>query len=83
VGKKVLAPTGRREAMGVIRRAYGLSARQACRLVGMARTSCGYEQQRKRKRIGAVERQALAIPTRQNERWSMDGFYFRCSECGT
>lgn len=27
---------------------------------------------RKRKRIGAVERQALAIPTRQNERWSMD-----------
>ena len=28
--------------------------------------------QRKRKRIGAVARQALAIPTRQNERWSMD-----------
>jgi len=27
---------------------------------------------RKRKRIGAVERQALAIPVRQNERWSMD-----------
>jgi putative transposase len=27
---------------------------------------------RKRKRIGAVERQVLAIPTRQNERWSMD-----------
>ena len=27
---------------------------------------------RKRKRIGAVERQALAIPTRPNERWSMD-----------
>jgi putative transposase len=27
---------------------------------------------RKRKRIGAVERQPLAIPTRQNERWSMD-----------
>jgi putative transposase len=27
---------------------------------------------RKRKRIGAVERQALAIPVRANERWSMD-----------
>ena len=27
---------------------------------------------RRRKRIGAVERQALAIPVRQNERWSMD-----------
>ena len=27
---------------------------------------------RKRKRIGAVERQALALPTRTNERWSMD-----------
>ena len=27
---------------------------------------------RKRKRMGAVERQALAIPIRQNERWSMD-----------
>jgi putative transposase len=27
---------------------------------------------RKRKRIGAVERQALAIPIRPNERWSMD-----------
>jgi len=27
---------------------------------------------RKRKRIGAVERQPLAIPIRQNERWSMD-----------
>jgi putative transposase len=26
----------------------------------------------KRKRVGAVERQPLAIPTRQNERWSMD-----------
>ena len=28
--------------------------------------------QRKRKRIGAVERQPLAIATRANERWSMD-----------
>jgi len=27
---------------------------------------------RKRKRIGAVERQPLAIPTRPNQRWSMD-----------
>jgi len=27
---------------------------------------------RKRKRIGAVERQPLAVPIRQNERWSMD-----------
>ena len=27
---------------------------------------------RKRKRIGAVERQGLAIPVRPNERWSMD-----------
>jgi len=27
---------------------------------------------RKRKRIGAVERQALGLPTRTNERWSMD-----------
>jgi putative transposase len=27
---------------------------------------------RKRKRIGAVQRQALVIPPRQNERWSMD-----------
>jgi putative transposase len=112
----------------VIRQAQGLSERRACRLVGMARTSCRYEPQRqgqeenlkarlralagerrrfgyrrltvllrregwrvnhkrvyrlygqeglqvrrrKRKRMGAVERQALAIPTRQNERWSMD-----------
>jgi len=29
-------------------------------------------QRRKRKRIGAVERQALALPTRTNGRWSMD-----------
>lgn len=112
----------------MIRQAQGLSERRACRLVGIARTSCRYEPQRqgqqenlkarlralagerrrfgyrrltvllrregwrvnhkrvyrlygqeglqvrrrKRKRIGAVERQALAIPTRQNERWSMD-----------
>jgi putative transposase len=112
----------------VIREAHGLSERRACRLVGMARTSCRYEPQRqeqeeklrerlrelaqerrrfgyrrltvllrregwtvnhkriyrmyreeglgvrrrKRKRIGAVERQPLAIPTRPNERWSMD-----------
>ena len=106
----------------------GLSERRACRLVGMARTSCRYERQRqgreeklkarlhtlagerrrfgyrrltvllrregwtvnhkrvyrlyrqeglgvrrrKRKRLGAVERQPLAIPVRPNERWSMD-----------
>jgi putative transposase len=112
----------------VIRQAHGLSERRACRLVGMARTSCRYEPQRleqeeklkarlrtlagerrrfgyrrlavllrregwavnhkrvyrlyrqeglgvrrrKRKRIGAGERQPLAIPTQQNERWSMD-----------
>ncbi len=112
----------------MIRRAQGLSERRACRLVGMARTSCRYERQRpgeeeklkarlrtlaeerrrfgyrrltvllrregwavnhkrvyrlyqreglgvrrrKRKRIGAVERQPLTIPTRLNERWSMD-----------
>ena len=112
----------------MIRQAHGFSERRACRLVGMARTSCRYERQlqgeeeklrarlctlagerrrfgyrrltvllrregwavnhkrvyrlyreaglgvrrRKRKRIGAVERQALAIPTQQNERWSMD-----------
>lgn len=111
-----------------MRQAQGLSERRACRLVGIARTSCRYEPQRlepeeklkarlctlagerrrfgyrrltvllrregwavnhkrvyrlyreaglgvrrrKRKRIGAGERQALAIPTRQNERWSMD-----------
>lgn len=112
----------------MIRQAQGLSERRACRLVGMARTSCRYEPQRqgqeeklkarlhtlagerrrfgyrrltvllrregwtvnhkrvyriycaeglavrrrKRKRIGAVERQPLTIPTRRNERWSMD-----------
>jgi putative transposase len=112
----------------VIRQAHGLSERRACRLVGMARTSCRYERQRqgeeaklkarlrtlagerrrfgyrrltvllrregwavnhkrvyrlyreeglgvrrrKRKRIGSVERQPLAIPTWQNQRWSMD-----------
>lgn len=111
-----------------MRQAQGLSERRACRLVGLARTSCRYERprqgeeeklkallrrlagerrrfgyrrltvllrragwavnhkrvyrlyrqeglgvrRRKRKRIGAGERQALAIPTRQNERWSMD-----------
>ena len=111
-----------------MREAQGLSERRACRVVGMARTSCRYEAQRpgqeeklkvrlltlagerrrfgyrrlavllrregwavnhkrvyrlyreeglavrrrKRKRVGAVERQPLAIPTRQNERWSMD-----------
>ncbi len=27
---------------------------------------------RKRKRIGALERQPLTLPTRRNERWSMD-----------
>ncbi len=27
---------------------------------------------RQRKRIGAVERQPVEIPTRPNERWSMD-----------
>ena len=33
----------------------------------------GFEvRRRKRKRIGAVERQPLTIPTRRNERWSMD-----------
>jgi len=112
----------------VIRQAHGLSERRACRLVGMARTSCRYERQRseqeeelrarlrtlagerrrfgyrrlrvllrregwavnhkrvyrlyreeglgvrrrQRKRTGAVERQPLVIPTRPNERWSMD-----------
>ena len=112
----------------MIRQAHGLSERRACRLVGIARTSCRYEPQhqgeeeklqarlrtlagerrrfgyrrltvllrregwavnhkrvyrlyrqeglgvrrRKRKRMGAVERPALAIPTRVNERWSMD-----------
>jgi putative transposase len=111
-----------------MRQAQGLSERRACRLVGMARTSCRYERQRqgreeklkarlhtlagerrrfgyrrltvllrregwtvnhkrvyrlyrqeglgvrrrKRKRLGAVERQPLAIPVRPNERWSMD-----------
>ena len=45
-GKKVLAPTDRREAVGVIRQAHGLSERRACRLVGLARTSCRYERQR-------------------------------------
>jgi len=111
-----------------MRQAQGLSERRACRLVGMARTSCRYERQRQgreeklkarlhtlagerrrfgyrrltvllrregwtvnhkrvyrlyrqeglgvrrrqRKRLGAVERQPLAIPVRPNERWSMD-----------
>jgi putative transposase len=111
-----------------MRQAQGLSERRACRLVGMARTSCRYERQRpgeeeklkarlhtlagerrrfgyrrltvllrregwtvnhkrvyrlyrqeglgvrrrKRKRLGAGERQPLAIPVRPNERWSMD-----------
>jgi len=39
-GKKVLTPPDRREAVGVRRKAQGLSERRACRLVGMARTSC-------------------------------------------
>lgn len=112
----------------MILQAQGLSERRACRLVGMARTSCRYAPQRqgqeenlkarlrtlagerrrfgyrrltvllrregpavnhkrvyrlyreegltvrrrKRQRIGAVERQPLTIPTRPNERWSMD-----------
>jgi len=112
----------------VIRQAQGLSERRACRLVGMARTSCRYEPQRqeqeeklkarlrilagerrrfgyrrltvllrregqrvnakriyrlyreegvgvrrrKRKRIGAVERQPLTTPSGANQRWSMD-----------
>ncbi len=110
-----------------MREARGLSERRACRLAGMARSSCRYAarrqepaglrdrlrdlaqerrrfgyrrltvllrregwavnhkrlyrlyreeglavRRRKRKRIGAVERQPLAIPTRPNERWSMD-----------
>lgn len=112
----------------MIRQAQGLSERRACRLVGIARTSCRYEsrpseqeeklkarlhtlagerrrfgyrrltillrregwavnakrvyrlyqqeglgvRRRKRKRIGAGERQAVAMPTGQNQRWSMD-----------
>jgi putative transposase len=111
-----------------MRQAHRLSERRACRLVGMARTSCRYERprqgreeklkarlhtlagerrrfgyrrltvllrregwtvnhkrvyrlyrqeglgvrRRKRKRLGAGERQPLAIPVRPNERWSMD-----------
>ncbi len=110
-----------------MREARGLSERRACRLAGMARSSCRYAvrrqepaglrdrlrelaqerrrfgyrrltvllrregwavnhkrvyrlyreeglavRRRKRKRIGAVERQPLVIPTRPNERWSMD-----------
>ncbi len=37
---------------------------------------------RKRKRIGAVERQPLGIPTRPNERWSMDFISDALSEGG-
>ena len=111
-----------------MRQAQGLSERRACRLVGMARTSCRYEprrqgqqeklkarlrtlagerrrfgyrrltvllrregwtvnhkrvyrlygqerlqvRRRKRKRMGAVERQPCTTPTRLNQRWSMD-----------
>jgi len=111
-----------------MRQAQGLSERRACRLVGMARTSCRYEprrqgqeenlkarlrtlagerrrfgyrrltvllrregwavnhkrvyrlygqerlqvRRRKRKRIGAVERQPFTTPTQPNQRWSMD-----------
>jgi len=111
-----------------MRQAQGLSERRACRLVGMARTSCRYEprrqgqqeklkarlrtlagerrrfgyrrltvllrregwtvnhkrvyrlygqerlqvRRRKRKRMGAVERQPCTTPTRPNQRWSMD-----------
>jgi putative transposase len=66
----------------VIRPAHGLSERRACRLVGMARTSCRYERRRQRKRIGAAERQPLAIPTRRTERWSMDFVSDALSEGG-
>lgn len=111
-----------------MRQAQGLSQRRACRLVGMARTSCRYQarrpgqqeeltarlralagerrrfgyrrltvllrregwtvnhkrvyrlygqeglqvRRRKRKRMGAVERQCGATPTQPNQRWSMD-----------
>lgn len=111
-----------------MRQAQGLSQRRACRLVGMARTSCRYEPQRpgqqeklqarlrtlagerrrfgyrrltvllrregwavnhkrvyrlygqeglqvrrrKRKRMGAVQRQSCTTPTQSNQRWSMD-----------
>jgi putative transposase len=111
----------------VIRQAHGLSERRACRLVGLGRSSCRYQEspsgneelrarllalaeerrrfgyrrrtvllrregwgvnpkrvyrlyraeglmvrRRKRKRIGAVERQTIPVPTGPNQRWSMD-----------
>jgi hypothetical protein len=40
--KKVLTPTDRREAVGVIRKAQELSERRACELVGMRRSSYRY-----------------------------------------
>jgi len=52
----------RREGWGVNhKRVYRLYRQEG---LGVRRRKC--------QRIGAVERQPLAIPTRQNERWSMD-----------
>lgn len=42
------------------------------RVYGLYREEGLGVRRRKRKRIGVVERQPLAIPTRTNERWSMD-----------
>ncbi len=44
--KKVLPPTDRREAVGVMRGAHGLRERRASLLIGLARTSCRYRKQR-------------------------------------
>ena len=50
-----MTPRARREAVGVMREAQGVSERRACRLVGLERTSCRY-QPRKRPLEGLRER---------------------------
>jgi len=50
--------------VGVMREAQGLSERRACRLVGMARTSCRYEAQRQ----GQEEKLKLRLRTLAGER---------------
>jgi putative transposase len=47
VAKKMVRPTGYRQAAGMIRREFELGERRACALLGFPRSSCRYASRRK------------------------------------
>jgi putative transposase len=71
---------GYRRLMVLLRReGWAVNHKRVYRLYRQERLGV---RRRKRKRMGAVERQPLALPTRQNQRWSMDFVSDALSEGG-